>query len=79
MGLFKRQAGTASGAATLTLIQGGLDDTMTRYEGLGESARPADPYAAWLQERDAERERGAGESTRWVYRPRAVGAAVVSS
>jgi hypothetical protein len=54
--------------------QNGLDWGESRYEPetFGKSAVPADPYAAWVQQREAEREREHHDDSqvRWVYRPR---------
>jgi hypothetical protein len=49
-----------------------FEDTVMRREStavLGVRTAPADPYAAWLQQREAERERH--QEVRWVHRYRA--------
>ena len=48
---------------------------MTRHEpqSLTERAFPRDPYAAWLEQREADRQRDEDTPIRWVYRPRIVG------
>jgi hypothetical protein len=52
--------------------QDGRDPSESRYEPdtFGACAVPVDPYAAWMQRREADRER-AEPQVRWVVRPRA--------
>ena len=47
---------------------------MTRHEpyAFTERALPRDPYAAWLQQREEDRQRDENVRIRWVYRPRIV-------
>jgi hypothetical protein len=49
-----------------------FEPTMSRHEPQAFTARalPRDPYAAWLEQREAERQRDEGSAIRWVYRPR---------
>jgi hypothetical protein len=51
------------------------EPTMTRHEpqAFTERAFPRDPYAAWLEQREADRQRDEDAAIRWVYRPRIVG------
>ena len=54
----------------------GLDQSESRYEpqtfGVATAtAADADPYAAWLERREAELEREDHPRVRWVFRPRA--------
>jgi hypothetical protein len=48
---------------------------MTRHEpeSFTERAFPRDPYAAWLEQREADRQQDEDTPIRWVYRPRIVG------
>jgi hypothetical protein len=50
---------------------GGLDEPASRHEPqiLIERSAPKDPYAAWLEQREAESEREARPPIRWVQRP----------
>jgi hypothetical protein len=60
----------------------GLDQTESRYEpqSFGLCRVPADPYTAWLEQREADRELDDHPQVRWVVRPRAVaGPAAVES
>jgi hypothetical protein len=55
---------------------GGLDQSESRYEpetfGVATAtAADADPYAAWLEQREADRQREDHPRVRWVVRPRA--------
>jgi hypothetical protein len=51
-----------------------FEQTMTRHEPEAFTARtlPRDPYAAWLEQREADRQQGEDSQIRWVYRPRLV-------
>jgi hypothetical protein len=53
--------------------QAGPDFCESRYEPetFGAPTVPADPYAAWVQQRAAEQEREEHPEVRWVFRPRA--------
>jgi hypothetical protein len=48
------------------------EPTLTRHEPFvfTERAFPRDPYAAWLEQREADRQREEDSQIRWVYRPR---------
>ncbi|MGO9488795.1 MAG: hypothetical protein ACLQBB_07185 [Solirubrobacteraceae bacterium] len=56
----------------------GQDDgeTESRHEpqSLRVGPAPVDPYAAWLEQREAERERVEQPGVRWVHRPRVTAA-----
>jgi hypothetical protein len=56
------------------------DPSESRYEPetFGACTVPVDPYTAWMQQREADRER-ADQPVRWVVRPRAVAAPVNQS
>jgi hypothetical protein len=59
--------------------QAGLDDTATRHEPQALTMRtvPADPYTAWLEQREAERELEERRTVRWTRRPQGAGAPAV--
>jgi hypothetical protein len=52
------------------------DEMIGRHEPqmLNERAFPRDPYAAWLAEQEADRERAEGSNVRWIQRPRGLDA-----
>jgi hypothetical protein len=56
-------------------IAAGSEDSLCRHEPQTLTGRtaPADPYAAWLQQREADREREQQEPVRWVFRQRIAG------
>jgi hypothetical protein len=51
------------------------DEVTSRYEPQAFTPRacPLDPYTAWLEQREAEREREGLPPVRWIYRVRQVG------
>jgi hypothetical protein len=58
---------------------GGYELSQSRREPTGLGARAADPYAVWLAQREAERERDEPTRIRWVYRhPRVTRAAAAT-
>jgi hypothetical protein len=54
--------------------QNGLGQNESRYEPQTFGARtvPTDRYTAWLEQREADREREDPQLVRWVIRPRAL-------
>jgi hypothetical protein len=58
---------------SIAVVDEGPEQAECRYEPETFGAVvPTDPYTAWLAQREAEREREAQGSVRWVVRPRAV-------
>jgi hypothetical protein len=56
-------------------IEDRRDPSESRQETLGTYSVPADAYSAWLEQREAARERET--PVRWVVRPRALAGAGV--
>jgi hypothetical protein len=69
---------THSRAVTLS-AQAGPQDTMTRHEpqALAKHTVPADPYVAWLQQREAESEWDERQPVRWICRQQRTGAPAI--
>jgi hypothetical protein len=59
--------------------EAGSEDTVTRHEPqvLAKHTVPADPYTAWLQQREAESERDERQPVRWICRQQRMGAPAI--
>jgi hypothetical protein len=80
MGPFQARRRSAQQAPSLHLVcpasASFCDQEASRHEPqtLAPRAVARDPYAAWAEQRDAERQREQGEPIRWIYRQRELAA-----
>jgi len=70
----KQPEQTPSPASVEPITYRGARQLADRHEpvALTERAKPVDPYAAWLEQREAEREQLERPQIRWVHRPRII-------
>ncbi len=71
----RRRTPIISGSQVQARAYDDFDELFMRREStalLDVRRAPVDPYAVWLEQREAERERVEHEELRWVHRYRAV-------